>query len=707
MAPLATEPPPTGEIGGVSQFGVLPWGGWIDEREKTPELQWPGAVDAYTLMMNDAQVEGLLLGTTLPIRRYGWYIDPNGASQALTKWASAELNLPILGQEAENIPPQRDRFKHDRHLFHALRALAYGHYPFEIVGNTDDAGIWHLSKLAPRPPWTVSEFRVESNGDLVSIIQNAAGNKFGQVTMGQAPEIKRNRLLMHVWEKEGSNWAGRSMLRSCYKNWLIKDRLERVDAILIERAGGIPMAQAHKEATAAQIKALGRMARSFKVGEEAGGAMPWGAKLDLMKTGSSTAIESIRYHDQQMARRFLQMFGELGQTPNGSRALGNTFLDFFSLSQETIAGWYRDDMVELLEQMLWWSYGDQAYYPRLCYVTDDSNDVIAWTDLALLIEKGAIVVDRDLENAIRDRANLPPKEAGSADPTGPPSPSPAPGAPAPAPATAERRRRATAVAAGAPSPALSLPSRSLRRQPYEQEVQAQVDFAAMDTLQSGTTSALVDQVTKEQKAMIDELHDLVVEADGDLATLASLQAAPVSEATIKAKLDEVTKAGAKQVVDEAKRQGTTIAMPDLTAAYEVNVARAEATAQLLARSLSETAGRQALRFSGPASTAAEVADKVRDYLNSLTGSYLNDQIGGAIWQAQNLGRATTMGAHDPTSMYASELLDENTCDPCVGIDGTVYDTLEEAAQDYPTGGYEECDGRERCRGAVIAVWEEK
>jgi hypothetical protein len=57
-------------------------------------------------------------------------------------------------------------------------------------------------------------------------------------------------------------------------------------------------------------------------------------------------------------------------------------------------------------------------------------------------------------------------------------------------------------------------------------------------------------------------------------------------------------------------------------------------------------------------------------------------------------------------MYASELLDENTCVNCEKIDGHKYDTESEATSDYPSGGFADCLGGPRCRGTIVAVYGE-
>jgi hypothetical protein len=64
----------------------------------------------------------------------------------------------------------------------------------------------------------------------------------------QAAEDPGVRLVMYANEREGGNWRGQSLLRSCYKNWLLKDRLLRVDTGTIERNGmGVPVYKGSEE----------------------------------------------------------------------------------------------------------------------------------------------------------------------------------------------------------------------------------------------------------------------------------------------------------------------------------------------------------------------------------------------------------------------------------------------------------------------------
>src|SRR5688572_16153851 len=74
-----------------------------DTMEHVEDLKWKpcgkGAVGEYHRMRTDAQVQGLYLGSTMPIRRYDWRLNPNGAREEVVRKISANYNIPILGEE--------------------------------------------------------------------------------------------------------------------------------------------------------------------------------------------------------------------------------------------------------------------------------------------------------------------------------------------------------------------------------------------------------------------------------------------------------------------------------------------------------------------------------------------------------------------------------------------------------------------------------
>src|SRR6516164_224899 len=183
---------PTQEIGAVLQ-GVFSPAGMakfvypiMDVQEFVPELVWPSSVATYQKMRADTQMGALYRGSVLPIRRYDWKIDPNHADDKMVAALSADLGLPIQGEEeAEPQRRRKRRFIFDDHIRKALLALVYGHMFFEQTGDIVNDGaqwgapqpqFWHLRKLSERMPNTILQINVASDGGLVSIQQNISAN---------------------------------------------------------------------------------------------------------------------------------------------------------------------------------------------------------------------------------------------------------------------------------------------------------------------------------------------------------------------------------------------------------------------------------------------------------------------------------------------------------------------------------------------------
>jgi hypothetical protein len=381
--------PPENELGWVHDpnlnklgpgMGRLPWGLWVDDDEAVGDLKWPRSIQVYDRMKNDTQCWGLYWGAIAPIQRYVWFIDQNECEQKFCDMLSQDLNLP-LGKEAAlaalagehvgaRLRSSTGRFSWNKHLTVAPLSMIYGHYFFEQVGQVDPDGYWRLRKLAPRPPRTIEEIAVAPDGGLVYIKQDFQNSK----------PIPIDRLVCYVFQQEPGNWVGRSMYRPMYRNYLVKDRLIRVDAMKHERNGvGMPIVEAPPDATPAQVAELDKMAQEYKVGERGGGAIPHGSKFTLqgIQGAIPETIGSIRFHNEEMARAMLMMFMQLGQTETGSRALGGEFIDWFKVAQETIANWLRDTTTDHVI-VDWWDWNvdpESDRTPLLAYLKDDDPEV--------------------------------------------------------------------------------------------------------------------------------------------------------------------------------------------------------------------------------------------------------------------------------------------------------------------------------------------
>lgn len=420
----AAPKPPLSEIGSGTTSGLRPvkfpasgllgsWSALVDEAEQVPDLKWApygrGAVGVYDKMRTDPQIHGLVAwGLMMPIRRFRWFVEPNGASDRTATAFAQDLNLPIRDQPRETVGRTKGRFSHDDHLRHALLAPgAFGHMFFEEVGELRD-GWFRLVKLAPRMPQSIDRIEVDEHGGLAGIMQRGG---LGAANYGIV-EIPVNRLAPYVWEREGSQWIGRSLLRAMYGPWLVKQRLIRVDAIKHERNGmGIPIArQTIPDVNTNALNDALQVAENIRAGEVAGAALPYGFEVGLQGVNGTLpdTMASIRYCDEVMARSLMMMFASLGQGQggSGSRALGETFVDYFKLTQDAIAGWYVDQTSMVGEDYADWNDGPDSQAPRIGYDRDEHQQ-LAVADLLLAIDSGLVTLSEEDEVAFRECYDLP------------------------------------------------------------------------------------------------------------------------------------------------------------------------------------------------------------------------------------------------------------------------------------------------------------
>lgn len=197
----------------------------------------------------------------------------------------------------------------------------------------------------------------------------------------------------------------------------------------------------------------------------------------------------------------------------------------------------------------------------------------------------------------------------------------------------------------------------------------------------------------------------------DVAALAkvSVSTAAATEALIAGMVDMATDA-AQEMSREARRQGVQVD-PRTVDASRISLT-ATAIALLLAEGLTNAAGREAVRRWSPSATGDEVAGAVDSYLRGLSDVFVRDNLGGALSAAETMGRYETALGGPSVALYASEMLDSNTCPPCARVDGRWIgntddpDIQSKVEAIYPNGGYAECEGGVRCRGQIVAVYED-
>lgn len=384
---------PTTELGHAGA-GAASWGfaaqalGVLDD---VVDLRWPLSVATFDRMRRDGKVSSAWRAMTLPIMQADWRVAPRDARPEVVERVADDLGLPIIDAEHRHPARTRDRFDWGFHLRHALLSRLYGAMWFEQVYRIDDQGAARIRKLAPRLPHTLAGVKVAGDGGLEGVEQYPAG---GVPRPWKPVLIPVDRLVAYVHDREGADWYGRSVFRPVYRDWVLKELYHRVAAVGVERqAVGAPVYVGAPDESPEEAKAGEALAQAYRTGSVAGGRIPHGAQLQLVHAvgGLSVIMDFYRYHDEQIAGNLLENFSALPSAANGSRALGDTLVNFFvrSLNAHAIdvAGVATNHVVEDLVDLNW-GPGEPA--PAVECGEIGADQQLTAASLKMLMDAGAI-----------------------------------------------------------------------------------------------------------------------------------------------------------------------------------------------------------------------------------------------------------------------------------------------------------------------------
>lgn len=680
------------------------------------DLIWPTSTITYATMRREARLSAVLAGWGLQLRRAQWQLNPAGCRPEVVRLVADDLGLMVAGRDE----PEAARVKGvswSEHLRAALMALIYGHSGFELSAEMRD-GAARLVGLYERPPWTVGDIHVDpKSGGFLGITQDSPAGS------NRPPQIPADRMAWYVREREGTNWAGTSLLKPAFPAWLVKREMLRTAAIAHRRwSAGVPVVEAlpGTNPTPAQMSEAQALASAARAGDQAGVSTPPGFAMKILGiTGSvpdTTAF--IEFLNREMATSALMQHIDLGNTQSGSRALGTAFIDSFTLALESEAEAVADVATrQIAARIVEWNWGADEPVPRVVVSGIGSRREVTAESLQLLMSSGALAADPGLEEWVRREYRLPARtEPRPVQTTGTDLPNrdqdeddaDQEGEPAPPPVRASRRlpRRE------APGQ-LALPVLAAAGDLTELEQQSAADFAAI--------AAELDNAQQELAAQWPELAAPVVAALTAAAvtavtagTVADLGSLAVPAGAITAAVSAVgdvmlslARSAAARAAAELRAQGVRVK----TGTPDANRVRgnAEAIVRVIASGYATGAGRVALTY-GPGADPDTVAGAVRQHLDDLSqvrdggpGGWVATNLGGALHQASSAGRAATFAkAPAGTRWTISAVNDRNVCQPCTADAGRTFTRLADAQAALPAGN-PACLGGLRCRCALIAV----
>lgn len=624
-------------------------------------------------------------------------------------------------------------------LRHAMLMSPFGFSALEKVYEYRD-DLTLPRKLDPRLPQSVVRWKYNrEKRELESIIQSDPGD-------GHEVELPIEKTLVFTNRREGENWEGISDLRPAYGSWWMKNALLKINGIKHERFGaGIPVGEAPENVKQGDDswKAMVETLEDVAAQEQSYIMLPNAWKLSLLsgggEKGGTDALPSIKYLDERIAVGMLAQFLNLGTTETGSRALGESFIDFFLQALQERAEYLAEVLNQFWIQELVnynWMVDD---YPTLKV---GRIAPLALTALANLKSAGVLSYDIELENTVRRVLGIAELEEPEAA-----EPAPEPEEPRPeeideAPEEEEpEEAEPTEEEEGPPKARAPELQVAMSGQVVGEElIKALEDFAASGgTLRlendSGHSRTLHARDLRPEEQLCDwpaiaaKLDRSLADATAEVLRVREIQidkvalllagGKKVKDISVPAKKDQYDKLAA--TYKEMKKSGRE----DMT--REILRQAPAARASIRAADPIEDAEYDDLIFEELDLAVNGAADKLKsimaaiyidlrkegvtgDSLRTLLLQKTREKIGDRTWEDmghlatnEGYGRGRDEGARDFSDQidrsYRSGVLDTNICDACFSKDGKehTWGDPEYMAPDP------ECDGGPRCRCVNIAV----
>ncbi|WP_146008976.1 phage portal protein family protein [Zhihengliuella halotolerans] len=392
----------------------------VEPLDFNAQLRFPLNIPIYDRVRADGQVESVLNAVQLPILSAPWDLHTEGVRDEVVALIRTELGLPEPGN-GMGPRARREGIRWSEHLEQVLTMLWAGFMCFEQVYEVsparpgqEDTGldeIVHLRKLSPRMPQSITSIEVGRDGGLEAVTQVGLDDKDIRIPVDQ--------LVMYTHKREGADWSGRSILRTAYRHWLIKDALIRVDAQAGERNSmGIPVVTYSSDAD--KEEAL-KIAQDLRAGATSGVALEE-SKMSLAIVGVQGAtvdlLPKISYHDQQIAKSALAMFLDLGHD-NGARSLGETHLKVFLNRLQQVADYIAVTATEhIIRDLVELNFGPDEPYPALTPGNLRASQGISVEELSTLVNSKVIQPDDQLEGFVRSNHGLPQVDKSTTRPGG-------------------------------------------------------------------------------------------------------------------------------------------------------------------------------------------------------------------------------------------------------------------------------------------------
>lgn len=393
----------------------------IFSEEFLRELQGKRGIEIYREMSeNDETIGAVLYAVETLIRQADWDVQPGGDSQKDRECAEFIKSC---------MDDMQDTWTDT--ISEILSFLPYGWSYHEIVykrrtGNVRDPrensrytdGLIGWQKLPIRAQETLYQWEYDDKDNLLGMTQ-LPPPRFIMAT------IPVDKALHFRTKSRKNNPEGRSILRSAYRPWYFKRRIQEIEGMGIERdLAGLPLLTPPEgmdiwnpfDPTMNEARQRAEtIVRNVRRDATEGLVIPFGWEFKLVSTGGARQFDTnaiIERYDTRIAMTVMADFILLGHQQVGSFALSSDKTELFSLALGSylniICETFNNQAIPRLIGLNADHFRGITDYPKLTHGDVETPNL---KDLSAYIKEltgcGVIMPDEELEAYARKAANLP------------------------------------------------------------------------------------------------------------------------------------------------------------------------------------------------------------------------------------------------------------------------------------------------------------
>lgn len=404
----------------IGRVGQRRYGGIFYE-EFLSELRGRKGAEVFTEMSNnDETIGAILFAIEMLVRQASWNVEPGG-STAKDREAAEFVKSCMDDMQQTWIDT----------ISEILSFLTYGWSFHEIVykrrmGRTKDNrtsskyddGLIGWMKLPIRSQETLYQWEYDDQDNLIGMTQMPPPD-FGLIT------IPMNKAMLFRTRSRKDNPEGRSILRTAYRSWYFKRRIQEIEGIGIERdLAGLPVITTPEgmdiwdkddEDMNAIRAGLEAMVKNIRRDSTEGLVLPFGYTFELTSTGGSRQFDTnsiIARYDTKISQTVLADFIQLGHESVGSFALSSDKTNLFSMAicafLDIICQTFNSHGIPALIDINGDHFAGVTDYPRLTHGDIEDVDLATMaTYIKDMTSIGVIIPDESLEDYVRQLGKLP------------------------------------------------------------------------------------------------------------------------------------------------------------------------------------------------------------------------------------------------------------------------------------------------------------